>query len=104
MQIDLGALSLAELKDLQTRVARAIASYDERRKKEVLAELEEAARARGFSLAELTAMRASRKRAASTVTYANPENRSQTWSGRGRKPGWFIAAIEAGATADSLKV
>lgn len=104
MTIDLNSMSLNELKDLKARVSRAIASFDERRRKEVIAELEEAAKAHGFTLSELTGLRVGRKRAASTVTYANPSNPAQTWNGRGRKPGWFIAALEGGASAESLKV
>jgi DNA-binding protein H-NS len=104
MTIDLNSLSLSELKDLKGRVARAIASYDDRRRKEVLSELEEAARARGFSLAELTGLRSVRKRAPASVLYANPADPRQTWNGRGRKPGWYQAAIAAGAAPDSLKV
>ena len=52
MDIDLNDLSLRELKDLQARVGRAIASYEDRKKKEALTELEEKAREMGYSLAE----------------------------------------------------
>lgn len=104
MQIDLEALSLIELKELKAKVTRAITTFDDRRKKEVLARLEESARAEGFSLAELTGTKITRKRAPASATYANPANPQQTWTGRGRKPGWFVAALEAGASADSLKV
>ena len=104
MQIDIETLSLEELKALGARVNRAIASFDERRKKEVLAELEETARARGFSLAELTGTKAPRKRAAAAAKYANPENAAQTWTGRGRPPAWFSQAIAAGHSRESMSV
>ena len=52
MAMNLEALSLKELKDLQSQVTRAIATYEDRKKKEALAELEEKAREMGFSLAE----------------------------------------------------
>lgn len=103
MTLELHSLSLSELKELQSKVARAIATFVERKKKEALAELDEIARARGFSLAELTgAAPAPRKRAPSAVKYANPADPSQTWSGRGRKPGWFIAAIAAGKSPEDM--
>lgn len=104
MSFDLNALSLKELKDLQSQVVRAIATYEDRRKKEALAELEEKARAMGFSLAELTGLPVSRKRAPAVAKFANPANPSETWSGRGRKPRWFADAIKAGRSADDLKV
>jgi len=100
--VDINSLSLKELKDLQSQVARAIASYEDRKKKEAIAELEEIARAKGFSLAELTGVVATRKRAPATAKYANPADSSDTWSGRGRKPHWFVAALAAGKTPEDL--
>jgi DNA-binding protein H-NS len=107
MDINLDVLSLRELKDLQGRVARAIASYEDRKKKEALAELEQKAREMGYSLAELLAaqgQKAPRKRAVSPARYANPANPSDTWTGRGRKPGWFIAALAAGRNPEDMAI
>lgn len=36
--------------------------------------------------------------------YRNPADATQTWSGRGLKPTWLAAAIEAGATLDSFLI
>ncbi|MDZ7574967.1 MAG: H-NS histone family protein, partial [Pseudotabrizicola sp.] len=84
MDMDLNALSLKELKDLQSQVAKAISGFEDRRKKEALIELEEKARAMGFSLAELTGIAPVRKRTPAAAKYANPTDPSDTWSGRGR--------------------
>ncbi|WP_431297806.1 H-NS family nucleoid-associated regulatory protein [Tabrizicola sp. BL-A-41-H6] len=104
MAIDLNDLSLKELKDLQSQVAKAISSFEDRRKKQALAELEEKARAMGFSLAELTGATQVRKRTPAVAKYANPSDKSDTWSGRGRKPRWFAAALAAGKKPDDLMV
>ena len=48
MSIDLNNLSLKELKDLQAQVAKAISSFEDRKKKLALAELEEKARELGL--------------------------------------------------------
>jgi DNA-binding protein H-NS len=107
MDIDLNDLSLRELKDLQSRVARAIAGYEERKKKEALAELEEKAREMGYSLAELLAaqsQKATRKRSESVAKYANPANPADTWTGRGRKPGWFLTALAAGRNPEDMAI
>ena len=104
MNIDLNALSLKELKDLQSQVGKAIATYEDRKKKEALAELEEKARTLGFSLAELTAIAAVRKRSPAQAKYANPASKSETWSGRGRKPRWFEAALNAGKSPEDLAI
>ena len=105
MAIELDHLSLKELKDLQAQVARAIASFVDRKKKDALAELENKARELGFSLAELTGVApAPRKRTAAGAKDANPANSADTWSGRGRKPRWFAEALASGKTPDDLLI
>ena len=105
MAMNLDALSLKELKDLQSQVAKAIASYEDRKKKQAIAELEEKARELGFSWAELTGTASkTRKRAPAGPKYANPADASDTWSGRGRKPRWFSAALNAGKTPEDLAI
>lgn len=104
MDIDLNKLSLKELKDLQSQVAKAINGFEDRRKKEALAELEEKARTLGFSLAELTGVSSIRKRSPATAKYANPADPADTWSGRGRKPRWFEAALSAGKKPEDLAI
>lgn len=104
MDTNLNDLSLKELKDLQSQIAKAIASFEDRRKKVALAELEEIARAKGFSLSELTGVASTRKTTPSAAKYANPANHADTWSGRGRKPRWFIEAMAAGRKPEDLAV
>ncbi|MCU0829578.1 MAG: H-NS histone family protein [Tabrizicola sp.] len=102
MAMDLNSLSLKELKDLQSQVAKAIAGYEGRRKREALAELEEIAKAKGFTLSELTGAAPTRKRSPSVAKYANPANKADTWSGRGRKPRWFSEALAKGKKPEDL--
>lgn len=104
MSLDINSMSLKELKDLQGQVAKAIASFEDRKKKAALVELEEKARELGFSLAELTGASVARKRAPASAKYANPANPADTWSGRGRKPRWFAEALAAGKSAGDLAV
>lgn len=105
MTTNLDDLSLKELKDLQAQVAKAISSYEERRKRQALAELDEKAREMGFSLVELLGMTPKpRKRAPAKARYANPANPADTWSGRGRKPRWFTQALASGKQPDDLAI
>lgn len=102
---DLEALSLDQLKSLEKNVAKAIASYEDRQRAAALSALEEKAKEMGFSLAELTGTPGGRRNKAKTVgapKYANPENPGQTWTGKGRRPDWFISAIEAGRSPEEL--
>jgi DNA-binding protein H-NS len=104
LTIDLNSLSLKELKDLQSQVAKAVSGYEDRRKREALSELEEKARALGFTLAELTGLATMRKRSPAKAKYANPANSADTWSGRGRKPRWFSEALAKGKQPDDLVI
>lgn len=104
MGMDLNSLSMKELKELQSQVAKAIAEFEERRKRQALAELEEKAKAMGFSLAELTGAVKTRKRSPSVAKYANPADKSDTWSGRGRKPRWFSEALAKGKKPQDLAI
>ena len=102
--MDLGFLSLKELKELERDVAAAISSYKARTKAQALAELEAKAHEDGFTLSELTrtSVAAKAKRASAQAKYANADNHSETWSGRGRKPAWFTAALADGKSLTDL--
>lgn len=103
--MDLNSLSLAELKKLHKDVTAAITNYEGRTKAKARAELEAHARELGFNLAELIGGEApSRKRSPAVAKYRHPENPAETWSGRGRKPAWFAAAIASGKTPDDLAI
>ena len=104
MPIDLEKMSLKELKALQTQVTRHIADFEERRKREARKELEEKARDLGFSLEEIVGAKPSRKRAPAKAKYANPANKSETWSGRGRRPRWIEAALKSGKKLEDLAI
>lgn len=102
--IDLSALSLQELKQLEKNVAKAITSFEERRKTDARAKVDELARELGFSLNELAEAAPSRKRAASEPKYRDPENPEITWSGRGRKPAWIVDGLAAGKSLEDFAI
>lgn len=104
MKIDLDAMSLKELKDLHARVAKAISSFEDRKKQEAITALEEKARAMGFSLSDLVSAAPTRKRRPAKAKYKNPAGGGETWTGRGRKPRWVEAALKAGKRLEDLLI
>jgi DNA-binding protein H-NS len=38
------------------------------------------------------------------VKYRNPADESQTWTGKGRKPGWLVEAIASDKTLEEFAV
>jgi DNA-binding protein H-NS len=99
---DFEALSLTELRKLGKDVAREISTFEDRQKANARVEVEAFSREMGYSLAELVGHDAKPKRIPAVPKYQHPENTTLTWSGRGRRPLWFIEALEAGKTADDL--
>jgi DNA-binding protein H-NS len=102
--IDLETLSLDDLKKLSRDVERAIASFEDRKRREARKALDRVAREFGLSVEEVVgAQKAGPGRASkSAAKYRNPANPSDTWSGRGRQPGWYKEAIAKGKSPDSM--
>lgn len=101
---NLEAMSLKALRQLQKDLAKAISTYEDRHKAEVRAKLEGIAKEMGYSLADLIGVDAKAIRAPAVAKYRHPENAALTWSGRGRKPLWFVDALEAGKTPGELAI
>lgn len=95
-------MSLSRLRRLERRAALAIRRREARRH-EALAAAEAAARAKGYTLAELVAApeRSARSQA---VRYRHPERPDLTWCGRGRPPNWIKQAVRAGRDISALQV
>lgn len=99
--IDLDELSLEELKQLEREVAKAIKSFEARKLSEARAAAEAAAKEHGFSLEDVVSGKSKVK---GVAKYRDPENPSATWTGRGRKPNWVLAALERGVSLDELSI
>ena len=92
---NLKAMSLKELRQLQKDLAKAISTYEDRHKAEARVKLEAIAKELGYSLADLIGVVVKAIRAPAMAKYRHPENAALTWSGRGRKPLWFVDPMEA---------
>jgi DNA-binding protein H-NS len=103
-EFNVEALSLKELRKLQKDLAKAISTYEDRHKAEARAKLDAIAKEMGYSLAELIGTEVKSTRAPVAAKYRHPEKPALTWSGRGRKPQWFAAALEAGKTPGELTI
>ncbi|KWT70106.1 H-NS family nucleoid-associated regulatory protein [Hyphomicrobium sulfonivorans] len=88
-------LTLKELIELEAKVQKAISSARDRERAEVKQALAQLAEKRGFSVSELFGGRGRGK--SSAAKYANPDNKAETWTGRGRKPNWLVAKLNKGA-------
>lgn len=92
--INVDKLSLKDLIELEGKVRKAIGTARERERAEVKQAMAALAEKRGFSVSELFGRGRGKTSAAK---YVNPDNRSETWTGRGRKPNWLVAKLKKGA-------
>lgn len=100
-------MTLKELLDHQVKLERALAAAKVKEKAKLQQEIAALAAKRGFSLDELTGGGAKRGRgrppknskakSVGVARYANPEDRTDTWTGRGRKPNWLLDRLKKGS-------
>ena len=106
MTVDLSKMSRSELVQLRADIEEAITVAETREREEALKAAQEAAAKFGFELSELTGgvKSAATKKTKAAAKYKNPENPSETWSGRGRKPQWLHAALLKGLDLTDLEI
>lgn len=110
MKIDIEGLSLRELDALVRAAEQRKTLLSTRRPAAVVRrELIVFAASHGYTIEELIGVRPvtavvrdaprPRKRVKLAAKYRDPENKRNTWSGRGRMPGWLAAKTKRGQAA-----
>lgn len=102
-KVDLDKMSMEELKSLKKDVDKAIAGYVSRKREEALKEVQAVAKKHGLSVDDLMGAKGKRKSKA-PARFRNPDDASQTWSGRGRQPAWYKDAVNSGKKPESLEI
>jgi len=104
MQLDLENLSLSELKSLQKKVAKAIDGFEQRKRDDAIAAAQKAVADFGFKLDDLMGGSKKTPKGKGLPKYANPKDASQTWTGKGRRPSWVIAHLDAGGSLEEISI
>lgn len=94
-------VSLKDLLGLEAQIKKAIAVAKERERQELKQEIEAIAQESGFTVGELFSGSGS-KRSRVTPKYQNPDDPTETWTGRGRKPRWLAAKLAKGASMEDF--
>ena len=95
MARDLDRMSFKDLQELELKVKKAKASVQDRSRTELREKLEAMAAAGGFKIGDLFGGRGGKGRKVA-AKFANPDDPSETWTGRGRKPRWLSAKLKDG--------
>lgn len=109
MTIDLKNLSLKELEALIANANAQMKAAHAQHVNAIRTKVDALLKSAGLTLDEVYPRRGGKglrgPKAATAPKYRNPENPTQTWSGRGKRPAWFVVALKKkGMTADNLLI
>ena len=99
--MDTGAPEFDELWDLHERVGAILSDRIEDEKKKLEQQLNQLAR-RVTELSPRSPQRRSYPKV--EAKFRNPDNPSDTWSGRGKTPRWLASLIAAGRKLDEFRI
>lgn len=105
--VNVEKMSLKDLNDLEAKVAKAKAQARTKQKADVKSKIDAILASSGFTIADLYPVaRVGRGRPAGNkaAKFVNPDNRAETWTGRGRKPNWLVAKLSKGAKLQDFAI
>ena len=99
---NLDTLNSSDLKELRLIVDQRIRTAEAREMQAARDQIQAIAKSVGMSPSEILGHKA--PAASREIKYRNPDNSKETWTGRGARPKWVGAALEAGKTLEQLQV
>lgn len=119
--MDIGKLSISELRKLQKKVDLELKKRDDSAKRELLKKMQRMAAEHGMSIADVVgkpgpaeapaakprakpAPKSSKAKIVVAPKYRNPDDAAMTWTGRGRKPLWVQKCLDEGKTLEALQI
>ena len=98
-------MNLKELVALEGKIQGAIAEARTKERGELKSKVAKVAASHGFSVAELFGGSGRAKSKATGIAkFANPDDATDTWTGRGRKPNWLVARLKKGAGLTAFEI
>jgi DNA-binding protein H-NS len=103
MAKEIERMTLRELQELELKVKKARATAQDRSRIELRKKIETMIADAGFRLSDIFGGRGGKGRTVA-AKYVNPDDPSETWTGRGRKPRWLTAKIQEGAKIEKFLI
>lgn len=107
-KFNVSLMSSSELQSLREEIDSELTRRESKLK--AIEEIKRMAQEKGLKMEELltelggSKVRTKRDSAPVAPRYRNPDNKVQTWSGRGKRPLWLNAALKAGRSLDDLRI
>jgi DNA-binding protein H-NS len=102
MAIDVSSLSERQLKELIRKARGRMKNIDKEKIAKVKAKINAVLKSEGVTFAQVYGKKRGGKGKVAPK-YRNP-NGTETWSGRGKRPRWFLAAIKSGKKEKDLLI
>jgi DNA-binding protein H-NS len=103
--INLERMTLKQIEALEAQIAKAKSEARETAKADLKAKIDRIIDGSDFTIAELYGFKTKKGRGGkSAAKYANPDDPSQTYSGRGRRPFWLLAKLKKGASLEDFAI
>ena len=108
--MNLSELSFDQLLQLQSDVEKQIRARQKQETHSLASLVQERAQQIGVSVDEVWASigkkpaKSSAGKGSVAPKFANPAQPSETWSGRGRRPLWFIDAVNSGHAPEQMQI
>jgi DNA-binding protein H-NS len=103
MAKELDRMSLRELQELELKVRKARTNVQDRSRNDLRKKVEAMIADAGFKVSDIFGGRGGKGRTVA-AKYANPDDPSETWTGRGRKPRWLNAKVQEGAKIEKFLI
>jgi DNA-binding protein H-NS len=105
MAVDLKKLNQNQLNDLITKAEQRKMEIEKEKLVKLRDRINKLIKDEGFTFEDVFGARRTRRTATKVAPkYRNPADPSQTWSGRGKRPRWFNAALKAGKKEKDLLI
>lgn len=102
--MELSNFNFTELQDLLKSVVAEISRRETEEKANAKKQILELAKSYGLSLNDVLSKATATVRKPVEAKYKNPNDESQTWTGRGRKPVWVQALLDEGFGLEDLAI
>ncbi|MCB1804912.1 MAG: H-NS histone family protein [Candidatus Competibacteraceae bacterium] len=104
-KINLSDLSVEDLEKLVNDVEKEVERKKKTQVRDIRQQMEKLASSVGMTPEQV--LNFEKRKSAKTVgepKYRNPNDPQQTWTGRGKRPGWFVDALEKGIKPEKMLI
>lgn len=103
MAIDVNTLNKKQLRELIRKANGRMKNIDKEQISKVKAKVDAVLKSEGVTFAQVYGRKRGGKMGKVPPKYRNPGG-SETWSGRGKRPRWFVAALKSGKKEKDLLI